>query len=260
MLKKITKIFLWLTIVIVWLVSTAFFNGFYNEIKISNIKVNFISDNYHDLITKSEVSDMLSSYGIVKGVTLREEFNIEELEKKFLDHLAVESAEVYFVNNGTLTINIKKRTPVGRFISTTAEKNFYIDDRGCLMPLCSTYVAKVPLFSGNINFFESVNVYSSNSLNSLPIINKLYKMSQLINNDSFLKSQIVQIHINNNGYFELIPRIGNQRIMFGTPLNMEKKLKKIKLFYTNGPSAKELNLYDTLNVMYNNQIICSKRI
>jgi hypothetical protein len=48
--------------------------------------------------------------------------------------------------------------------------------------------------------------------------------------------------------------------MFGTPLNMEKKLKKIKLFYTNGPSAKELNLYDTLNVMYNNQIICSKRI
>jgi len=88
MLKKITKIFLWLTIVIAWLVSTAFFNGFYNEIKISNIKVNFISDNYHDLITKSEVSDMLSSYGIVKGVTLREEFNIEELEKKFLDHLA----------------------------------------------------------------------------------------------------------------------------------------------------------------------------
>ena len=37
-------------------------------------------------------------------------------------------------------------------------------------------------------------------------------------------------------------------------------LQKIKLFYTNGPSAKELNLYDTLNVMYNNQIICSKRI
>ena len=96
MLNKIAKILLWLTIVVVWLVSTAFFNGFYNEIKLSNIKVNFISDNYHDLITKGEVSDMLSSYGVVKGVTLREEFDIEGLEKKFLDHLAVESAEVFF--------------------------------------------------------------------------------------------------------------------------------------------------------------------
>jgi cell division protein FtsQ len=84
-------------------------------------------------------------------------------------------------------------------------------------------------------------------------------MSKIINNDSFLKSQIVQIHINNNGYFEFIPRIGNQRILFGLAENMENKFKKIKLFYTNGPQVKELNNYDTLNVIYKNQIICSKR-
>jgi cell division protein FtsQ len=84
-------------------------------------------------------------------------------------------------------------------------------------------------------------------------------MSKLINNDSFLKSQIVQIYINNNGYFEFIPRIGNQRILFGSIENMEKKFKKIKLFYKNGPQPKDLNKYDTLNVLYENQIICSKR-
>ena len=39
---------------------------------------------------------------------------------------------------------------------------------------------------------------------------------------------------------------------------MEEKLNKIKLFYTKGPDPKELNLYDTLNVMYNDQIVCSK--
>ena len=132
--------------------------------------------------------------------------------------------------------------------------------KGFLMPLCSTYVAKVPLFSGDITLPESINIFSLPVLNKLQIIKKIYEMSQLINNDSFLKSQIVQIHINNNGYFELIPRIGNQRILFGMPENMEKKFKKLKCFYTNGPSAKEFNLYDTLNVMYNDQIICSKRI
>jgi hypothetical protein len=40
---------------------------------------------------------------------------------------------------------------------------------------------------------------------------------------------------------------------------MENKFKKIKLFYTNGPNSKDLNKYDTLNILYENQIICSKR-
>ena len=61
--------------------------------------------------------------------------------------------------------------------------------------------------------------------NSTLIMDDIYEMSQLINNDAFLKSQIVQIHISNNGYFELIPRIGNHKILFGSPENMEEKLK-----------------------------------
>ena len=260
MVKKIANILLWLTFVITWLISSAFVNGFYQKLKLNSIDVSFFSDNKHNLITVSEVNNMLSSFGIVEEVTLREDFDIKLLEKKLSNHPAVELAEVFFVNNGKLVVKIKKRTPIGRVISTTAEKNFYIDEKCTPMPLCSTYVAKVPLFSGSIPLNEIGDIFSSNALNELPIIKTLYKMSQLINNDSFLKSQIVQIHINNNGYFEIIPRIGNQRILFGTPENMEMKLKKIKLFYTNGPAAKELNLYDTLNVMYNNQIICSKRI
>ena len=50
------------------------------------------------------------------------------------------------------------------------------------------------------------------------------------------KSQIVQIHINNNGYFDIIPRIGIKNI-FGLAENMENKFKKIKLFI-NGPQLR----------------------
>ena len=260
MLKKIAQISIWLGLVSIWIFSSAFVTKSYQKILLSDVEINFISDNQHKFITKSEINDMLSSLGVVKGVAFRESFDIKFLEKKIFDHPAVKKVDVFFVNNGKLVINVKKRTPIGRVISTAAEKNFYIDKEGFLMPLCSTYVAKVPLFSGNIKLPETINIFSLTALNKLLIIQKVYKMSQLINNDSFLKSQIVQIHINNNGYFELIPRIGNQRILFGMPENMEKKFKKLKCFYTNGPAAKELNLYDTLNVMYNDQIICSKRI
>ena len=260
MLKKIAQISIWIALLSIWIFSSAFVAKSYQKIVLSEIEINFISDNQHKFITKIEIKDMLSSLGVVKGVALRETFDIKFLEKKIFDHPAVKNADVFFVNNGKLVINIRKRTPIGRVISTAAEKNFYIDKEGFLMPLCSTYVAKVPLFSGDIVLPESINIFSLPVLNKLLTIKKIYKISQLINNDSFLKSQIVQIHINNNGYFELIPRIGNQRILFGIPENMEKKFKKLKCFYKNGPSAKEFNLYDTLNIMYNDQIICSKRI
>ena len=258
MLKKIAQISAWVIVLVAWLILSGFVNNKYHELPLDEIEVSFEKGNDHDFITKGEVMDILSSSGIVSGVTIRNEFDILKLESKFLSHQGVEKAEVFFVNNGKLKLYIKKRNPIGRVITTVPEKNFYIDDKGLPMRLCSTYVAKVPVFSGDVDLPETINILIRDSIKELPIVKTIFKMSELINNDSFLKSQIVQIHINNNGYFELIPRIGNQRIMFGRPENMEKKFKKIKLFYTNGPSSKELRKYDTLNVIYKNQIICSK--
>ena len=242
-----------------WIVLSGFVSNYYQFIKLKNVQINFIDDNLHEFITKSQVNSMLSLMGIVEHVTLKNEIDLSHIEEKLLNHSAINSAEVYFNNNGNLQVNIKKRTPIARFVSPVYEKNFYIDDNGFLMPLCSTYVSRVPIFSGKINLPERLNLYVLDSLHKSPDFQKIYKMSKLINNDSFLKSQIVQIHINNNGYFELIPRIGNQRILFGSIENMEKKFKKINLFYKNGPQPKDLNKYDTLNVLYENQIICSKR-
>ena len=259
MIKKIGKIFFWILMLSGWIVLSGFVSNYYQFIKLKNVQINFIDDNLHEFITKSQVNSMLSLMGIVEQVTLKNEIDLSHIEEKLLNHSAINSAEVYFNNNGNLQVNIKKRTPIARFVSPVYEKNFYIDENGFLMPLCSTYVSRVPIFSGKINLPERLNLYVLDSLHKSPDFQKIYKMSKLINNDSFLKSQIVQIHINNNGYFELIPRIGNQRILFGSIENMEKKFKKINLFYKNGPQPKDLNKYDTLNVLYENQIICSKR-
>jgi cell division protein FtsQ len=259
MFKKTGKIFFWISIISGWIVLSGFVSNFYQDIKLKKVQINFIEDNHHEFITKSEVNSILSSMGIVEKVTLKHEINFSQIERKLLNHSAINSAEVYFNNNGNLVVYIRKRTPIARFVSPVFEKNFYVDDNGYLMPICSTYVSRVPVFSGKINIPDALNFYDLDSLHKSLDFQKIYKMSKLINNDSFLKSQIVQIYINNNGYFELIPRIGNQRILFGSTENMEKKFKKIKLFYKNGPQPKDLNKYDTLNLIYENQIICSKR-
>ncbi|MEC9159937.1 MAG: hypothetical protein VX710_05930 [Bacteroidota bacterium] len=252
--KRILKVFLWSCLILLWIFLTAFANSEYAEITLNEVNIDFIKDNQHHLITNDEVVDLVKDLGLVEGVSIKKDIHVDQIEKTLRNHYAVDKAEVYFLNNGDLHINIFKKTPIARLLGNTPDENFYLDYNGRLMKTSDSYVAKLPIFSGEI---FSIND-EFDSKNSTLIMDDIYEMSQLINNDAFLKSQIVQIHISNNGYFELIPRIGNHKILFGSPENMEEKLNKIKLFYTKGPDPKELNLYDTLNVMYNDQIVCSK--
>ena len=254
LVRKILTIFFWIGVISIWVVLTAFVNNTHHHIVYNSLEIKFTKDNEHQLIKKSDVIEIIKDLGIVKGVTLNKEINTREVEKKLNTHFALENAEVYFLNTGKLNVNLSKRTPIARLIANDPRDNVYIDEHGLLMKTSDSYVAKLPLFSGEFKWSDSIQVSNVNG----SLLSEIYNMSRIINNDPFLKSQIVQIHINNNGYFELIPRIGNHKILFGSSDNMEKKFKKIKLFYTEGPSPKELNLYDTLNVMFNDQIVCSK--
>ncbi len=253
-IKRILTTCFWIGLIVIWIILTAFANKKHDNIIYNSLNIEFIKNNKHQLIKKSDVIEIIKDMGLVQGVTLNRDINTKEIEDKLTAHFALEKAEVFFLNSGKLIVNLNKRTPIARLISNNPMDNAYIDEYGLLMRTSDTYVAKLPLFSGKFFSLESTLANDKNETQ----LKDIYNMSKLINNDPFLKSQIVQIHINNNGYFELIPRIGNHKILFGSSNNMEKKLKKIKLFYTVGPTPKELNLYDTLNVMYNNQIVCSK--
>lgn len=254
LVRKILTIFFWIGVISIWVVLTAFVNNTHHHIVYNSLEIKFTKDNEHQLIKKSDVIEIIKDLGLVQGVTLNKEINTLEVEKKLNTHFALENAEVYFLNTGKLNVNLSKRTPIARLIANDPRDNVYIDEHGLLMRTSDSYVAKLPLFSGEFKWSDSILVNNVNR----SLLSEIYNMSRIINNDPFLKSQIVQIHINNNGYFEIIPRIGNHKILFGSSDNMEKKFKKIKLFYTEGPSPKELNLYDTLNVMFNDQIVCSK--
>ena len=97
------------------------------------MQINFIEDNLNEFITKSEVNSMLSLMGVIEKVTLKHEINFL-ISKQTFKHSAISSAEVYFNNNGNLEVNIKKRTPIARFVSPVFEKNFYVMTR-IFMPI-----------------------------------------------------------------------------------------------------------------------------
>ena len=94
LVRKILAIFFWIGVISIWVVLTAFVNKTHHHIVYTSLEIKFTKDNEHQLIKKSDVVEIIKDLGLVQGVTLNEEINTREVEKKLNTHFALENAEV----------------------------------------------------------------------------------------------------------------------------------------------------------------------
>jgi len=87
----------------------------------------------------------------------------------------------------------------------------------------------------------------------------LFKLSSFITQDQFLKAQIEQIYVTKTGEFELIPKVGRHLIIFGGIEDMENKFDKLLVFYHQGMNKTGWDKYKTINLKFENQVVCSKK-
>lgn len=87
---------------------------------------------------------------------------------------------------------------------------------------------------------------------------QLYDLAVFIRNDELWRVQIVQMYVNDEGDIELIPRVGNHRIILGDTQNMEEKFSKLQQFYQKGLGATGWNNYNTINLKFSGQVVCTK--
>jgi cell division protein FtsQ len=72
----------------------------------------------------------------------------------------------------------------------------------------------------------------------------------------YWKKMISQITLQANGNIIMQPQIGDYVIQFGKPVDIENKFKKIDMFYKDILPMKGWDAYKTVNVSFNNQIVC----
>lgn len=261
-MKKILKISAWSLFVIGAMLLVGFVDGDYEYITCTSPEINIDKSNGHDFVTEELVLEEMSNMGYSFTNQLMGDIEIDRIEKSLLNMPGVKNAEVFKFNSGIVQIDIKQRKPIARVIMKGGH-SFYLDETGEEMPLSEHYVAKVPIFNGEIK--EAIKRYSINelykndSLKAISVLDDIYEVAQLFEENKFMRAQIVQIYFNQENEMEMIPRVGNHRILFGDSKDADIKFKKMTRFYTEVINPKELNLYDTLNIKYINQIICSKR-
>jgi cell division protein FtsQ len=77
-----------------------------------------------------------------------------------------------------------------------------------------------------------------------------------LDSSEFWKAQIEQIYIGND--VELVPLAGSHIIVLGNFQDIDEKMNKLLVFYQHGLNKVGWNIYETINLKYKNQIVCSK--
>ena len=260
--KRILYFSLWLVLILGTVVLLAFAKKEHNRLKCENVEINIDQEDENEFVSKADIMQMaLENRDKLEGQTLQT-IDVNKLEKIFNTHPAISNAEVFENIAGDITINIKQKRPIARIINAKGE-SYYIDSEGKLMVWSRNYTARVPVVTGDIyeSFAKNNQLdFSAKDINdSLLKKNKLYGvycLAKYIDSNEFWKAQIQQIIMGDD--IELIPLMGNNRIIFGDAEDIDVKFKKLMVFYTHGLSKVGWNAYSTINLKFKNNVVCKK--
>jgi cell division protein FtsQ len=260
-MKKLVKIGGWIVFVAAIGVVLGFAKSRHKEIPCDVPSVVIHHDSGFDFVTEEMVLERLRNIGYNFTGEHLCEVDLPRIEQEIVKIAGVDRVESFVYLNGDLVIDVKQRRPIVRLINDSGT-SFYVDDEGNSMPLSDQCHAKVPVITGCFNEPTNINAIEAESLDSnsqITLLDEMFRVASCIDENDFWKNQIVQIYVNCDKEFELIPRVGNQRILFGPARKVKDKFKKLEIFYKNGIRPEQLNLYDTLTVKYKGQIVCSKK-
>jgi cell division protein FtsQ len=258
---------MWSVLIAGLLLSLGFVNKKQDSLlcKSLDIKVNQDDDLY--FLNKMDVAKLIHDRGDSIVGQPKSTVNITEIQHALNSHADIADARVYLTIDGKLKVEVKQRKPLLRVINATGD-SYYIDDQGKLMPLSEKYTANVIVANGNIlesyatGYMYSMGLAVKDSTSKKnKILHDLYAMAKYINADPFWKAQVQQIYVNSDRDMEIVPMVGNQKIIFGDTIAMDEKFKKLLTFYQQGLNTTGWwNKYSTINLKFKNQIVCTKKI
>ena len=260
-MNKILQISLWIISITGIVVLLGFVNKAREEQTFTKpvVKIDYETDNR--FVNEEDILSQILGVEDTGKLKLNK-FDVLTLEEKLSKNSSIKDVQVYKTIDGNLKIDVKQRRPIVRVFSKN--DSYYIDENGNLMLWTNKYTSRLLVVSGEIN--EPFNKryqfnynHLSDTLIDKTLLDDIYKMAKYIDESEFWKAQIEQIHVNKVYDMELVPKVGNHKIVFGGIENLEGKFEKLMIFYKKGLSKTGWNEYSELNLKYKNQVVCTKR-
>lgn len=251
--KAILFGFTWLVCLSGLVVLMSFIEGEKRTVKCTDVKI--LIPGTQSFIAREELDNIIMrSQGQLVGRDLNK-INIHQLERVLRANPFIESAKVYADMDGIVNVQIKQREPVLRILNLT-NQDFYIDRNGYKIPTSTNFTAKVLVANGYIleSFGNKVDTLSTK------LARDLYNTALFVDKDTLWTDQIEQLYVNQHNEIEMVPRVGNHRIILGNADSLQVKFRNLLIFYKRAMPKVGWDAYKTISLKYANQIVCEKNI
>ncbi|WP_345233172.1 cell division protein FtsQ [Olivibacter ginsenosidimutans] len=249
--RNVLYVFTWIVSLVGFFVLMGFINAKKNREVCKSVKV--IVPGTQAFVSQEDVFKTIDNNGgPLVGRPLKY-LPIHELENKLRENPFIKHVNVYAEMDGKVNVKIEQREAVIRIINSAGD-DFYLDGSGVKFPASKLYAPHVIVANGNVS--EQFNGRQDTMRSSQ--LKDLHKVALFLQTDSLWNSQIEQLYVNPENDMELIPRIGNQKIILGNGDSLQEKFDKLLLFYKQVIPKAGWGKYKTVNLKFANQLVCEK--
>ncbi len=264
-MKTFLQILMWLIPALGLPVILGFAAAEQNNALCTGINVNIDNSDENFFVDETDIIEIIYSKGDSLVGSPVSQINYNTLEQLILKNPSIKDAQVYVSVEGEVKADIIQRKPVVRIYNIAGE-SFYIDETGNAMPLSPKFASRIMVANGNIHesfgglsLFNVNKIEADDSLEAKTILDDIFAVVTFVEKDEFWKAQIQQIFVNEKNDIELVPMVGNHKIIFGDKKDLETKFKKLMILYQKGLSKTGWNQYSIINLKFKNQVICTKK-
>ncbi len=212
------------------------------QLTFRQVVVNITDSTESHFISPAEITEVLAKNSIRTTGNRLADLNRDLVKNTVKTVSGVKDAVVYSTPDGTLFIELTQRTPVMRYVAPYT--SFYLDSDGREMALSPKFTARVLVItgSGDKKFLKD----------------SLFEVVTAIRNESFLDALIEEINIHPDHTLEIVPRVGDHKILFGDASGYGWKLTKLKVFYEQGLPNVGWDRYSKIDLRFSNQVVARK--
>ena len=247
--RKIMQVFITLVVTTACVIAIVSATRIDDNNTLKNVAVHIKNDKKYHFIEQKEIMDLaINSRNIDIVHTPLSKLDIHQMEQVILADPWVADAQVYVDNARVLHMFVTQRVPVVRVFQKDSG-SCYIDTTLSTMPLSDNYIYYTTVVT-NVPVLKNDSVSRVLKMQIVSLVRKIQA-------DSFWSAQISQVIVDSVGMFELVPVLGDQRIIFGDVTRMADKFNNLFSFYKNVLNHIGWDKYEVLDLRYNGQVVAS---
>ena len=218
------------------------------SIKDISIKIDNLQENH--FLDEGDIVDLMQLSKENLAGTSIDAINLKSIEKKIKRQPFIKNANLYSDLKGNLVVRAELRRPIARIVRNDGPDGYIAED-GTIMPVSEKFTSRVILVSGSY----VPKMLEQNNMNAKEESKQILDLINTIRADEFWNAQIAQLDIDNKTRITLYPQVGDERIEFGRPNDLEIKFRKLMIFYKEILPRTGWNKYNRVNLEYEGQIV-----